>query len=117
LLGKRGVLLAGEVTSLLPPDAQVTLIIPDAGGDARSFFSTVRLLVALSGGEIKDQTIADRKVQYSTGDLTGLAWWQEGTHAVLVAGLQPPEKVVKRMQSQKTRLTNHALYKKVQSFN
>jgi hypothetical protein len=144
VLARHGFVVAAEVRSVLPPDVQASLILPGAGANAGPFFSAIRLYALANNLEVKAGTFAGRSVQYL--DFSGvptpvatrkpvlgnrkaavkapaarpgavyLAWWVEGTHAVLALGTQPPEALVHRLQEKGPRLTDKPLFQRVRAF-
>ena len=118
LLGEKGFLLAVEVRTLEPPQAQLTLIVPDAGPRADSVFGPIRLGAGLAKAEIKESKIAGRAVSSLDLEVVHLSWWLEGKHAVLTLGTDTPEVAVKSMTAgNQPRLTANPLFKRIQGFN
>jgi hypothetical protein len=118
LLGDKGFLLAGELTSLEPPAGQLTLIVPDAGPKAAPLFGAFRLLAGLSQAEVKELKIDGRTVSHFDGGFIHLFWWVEGKHAVAVLSSDKPEKVVKEMRSgNHARLDKAPLYQRLKKFD
>jgi hypothetical protein len=115
-LGKHGIIIAVEVRGIEPPDAQVTLIVPDAGDDAESFLAAVRLAASLTDQPIKEQTIEGRTVFQPAKSPISVAWWVEGKHVVFTAGTAPPEKMIKALGGKEDRLTDTPLFKRVAGF-
>jgi hypothetical protein len=118
LFGKHGFILAGEVRSLEPFTAQLTLIVPDVGDNNKPIFGGLRLLAALTKAKSTEKKVMGRTVTVADFDEgIHLAWWQEGKHAVVIFGTDDPEKVVKEMAEAKgDRLTAHPLYKRIKAF-
>jgi hypothetical protein len=115
LLGEKGCLLAVEVRRLEPPQAQLTLVVPDVGPGATSVFAVLRLAAGLARAEVKESKVEGRAV--AALDLGGawLAWWAEGKHAVIALGTDKPESMVKAAAAG-PHLTENALYKRLQGF-
>lgn len=121
LLAETGFVLAGELRNLEPLDGDLLLILPNLGQKAKPLTSTLRLIVSLSKGKIKEQTFGNRVV-FSVGGTeevpVTLSWWIEAGHAFLHLGAQSPEAMMKRWDDPKrARLADHRLYKKIKSFN
>jgi hypothetical protein len=117
LLGEHGFLVGLEVGGNIGmPEAYATLVIPDAGAKPEPVLGTLRLAAALAKEEIKTQKINDLTVHsLSTGPVTG-AWWVDGKHIVLSAGIGSAEDLVKRAHGEDKRLTDNPLYKKLKDF-
>jgi hypothetical protein len=116
LLGKHGLILAVEVRNAIPPDAQTTLILPDAGDEAGSFLATLRLAASLARLEIKERQVEGRTVYMLAESPVPLAWWVEGKHILFTGGTNLPETVIKHASATKNRLTDNPLFKKVSGF-
>lgn len=116
LLLQHGFLFGAEVRGLVPPIPQVTLVVPNAGAGAAPLFSMIRLIIAMNNGEVKQQTVAGRDVQFFQAGIFSLSWWLEGPHAVIVGGL-PAESVIKMMQEPKGRLPDHPLFQRIKRFD
>jgi hypothetical protein len=116
-LGKHGFLLTVEVRGLEPPQVQATLVIPDAGEKPGPLFSALRLGTGLAKLEVTEAKIAGRTVWHVTAGPVRIAWWIEGKHAMVSAGTEGPEAVLKRMQDKETaKLAGNPLFKKVTGF-
>jgi hypothetical protein len=118
LIGDHGFILAGEVRTLEPFTAQLTLIIPNVGDNNKPIYGALRLLVALSKIKATEKKVMGRTVTVADFEEgIHLAWWQEGKHAVVIFGTDDPEKVAKEMAEAKgARLTAHPLFKRVKEF-
>jgi hypothetical protein len=116
LLGKHGLILAAEVRGLEPPDAQVTIILPDAGDSAGPLLAAIRLAAALSKQEIKESKVAGRTVYQLAGAPITIAWWVEGKHLLLTGGLHSPDILIKRLDGKEPRLTENPLFQRVRDF-
>ncbi|MBY0527273.1 MAG: hypothetical protein K2R98_28010 [Gemmataceae bacterium] len=112
----RGFVVAVEVRKLEPPEGQVTLIFPGAGAQPKPFLSALRLLTTLLKVEAKETTIGERVVYHVTEEPVSLVWWIDGKDAVVVAGTDKAEAVVKRATSATNRLADNAQFKKVREF-
>jgi hypothetical protein len=126
--GAIGGLLGGKApdAEAFMPDAQVLVVVPDAGDRAEAIFASIRLLLRQAEYKIEPFTAAGRKgFRFSQGDGPppgGLpiqihaAWWLEGKHFVLYAGTMKPEAVVAEVEAnaRKGGVTGHPLYQRVQ---
>jgi hypothetical protein len=118
LLGKKGLVLAAEVRSLEPPHAQLTVIVPDAGTGPTPVSAALRLAAGLARAQVKEAKLEGRQV--ASLDLNGafLAWWTEGSSAVVVLGTDRPEAAVKAMASRTDGgLVHNPLFTRVKSFD
>jgi hypothetical protein len=118
VITKKGLLLAIEARTLEPPQAQLTVIIPDGAADFQSLAGALRLGAAVAGVEVKESQPADRKV--ASLDLGGifLTWWTEGKHTVFTLGTDPSEKVVKTIaEGDHKRLDGSDLYQRLKGFD
>lgn len=116
LLSQNGFVLAAEVRKLEPPEGQVFLVVPNAGAKPAPVFASLRLAATLAGIEIKEKKVGNRAVHEIDTGFVRVAWWAEGKHALVVAGTDPVEVVLKRMEDEKARLTGSPLFKKVREF-
>jgi hypothetical protein len=116
VLAKHGIILGVHVRNAIPPDAQVTLILPDAGDEAGPFLATLRLAASLTKLEIQERQIEGRTVYALADSPVPLTWWVEGKHVVFTGGTSLPESVIKRVAARKDRLTDSPLFKKVSGF-
>jgi hypothetical protein len=115
-LGKHGLILAVEVRGLEPPDAQVTLIVPDAADEAESFLAAFRLAASLSQQPIQERQVEGRTVYQPARLPVGFVWWVEGKHVVITGGTAPPDALVKRLTAKQDRLSDTPLFKRVAGF-
>jgi len=117
MLGEHGFLIGLEVGGNIgQPEAYATLVIPDAGAKPEPVFGTLRLVAALAKEEVKSKKINDTTVySLSTGPVTA-AWWVDGKHIVLSAGIATPEDLVKRAHGDDKRLPDNPLFKKLKDF-
>jgi hypothetical protein len=117
-LGKHGVLFTVEVRGLEPPQVQGTLVIPDAGEKPGPLFSALRLAMGLTKMEVAEQKIGNHTIWHVNTGPVQIAWWIEGKHAIVVAGTEAPEAVLKRMDDKSVpRLAASPLFKKVKGFD
>ncbi len=117
LVGTNGFIVAGDLSSLAPPQGQLSLIIPNGGAKPEPLFGAVRLLLALSKTPTKDKMIEGRKVGHAEHEGLQIFWWVEGKHAIVTIGSTPPEAFVKMMSAgTHVRLTENALFKKISTF-
>jgi hypothetical protein len=121
LLAETGFILAGELRNLEPFDGDLLLILPDLGDKAKPLVSTLRLIVNLSKGKMKEHKFGNRVVTHVEGteDLPlHLTWWVEAGHGIIHLGAQPPQVLMKRWDDKGlARLTENALYKRIKGFN
>jgi hypothetical protein len=115
LLGRRGIVVGVEVRSLQPPNGQLTVIVPDAGDEASSFFGNVRLAASLLKLNVEELAIGGRSVSHIAAGPVHVSWWIEGRHALLVAGTDDPQSAIKQLQSG-PRLVDNPLFKRLQGF-
>jgi hypothetical protein len=116
LLGKHGFVLAAELTSVDPPQGQVTLILPDAGPRAGPVFGALNLATSFSKLDVKQKKVDGRDVSYAPLDVVNLAWWAEGKHAVVRLGTGKIDDLVRGLNGKGPRLTEAPLYKRVAGF-
>jgi hypothetical protein len=116
VLGKHGVILAVSVRNAVPPDAQATLILPDAADEAESFLATLRLGASLAKLQIKERQVEGRTVYQLAESPVPIAWWVEGKHVLFTGGTSLPETVIKHATAKTNRLTDTPLFKKVSGF-
>jgi hypothetical protein len=118
VLGKNGFVLAAEVRALEPPQAQLTLIVPDAGARPDPLFGALRLVANFAKAKLEEKKIDGRAVTVIALPPVHLAWWVEGKHAVVCLGTDAPEAMVKEMSAgNRARLTGSALYKRIEGFD
>ncbi len=118
VLGKNGFLLAGAVRSLEPPQAQVTLIVPEAGAKPDPLFGAFRLVAGFAKAKVEEKTIDGRTVSFVALPPISLAWWVEGKHAVVCFGTDAPDAMVKSVTAGTSpRLTSNTLFKRIKGFN
>ncbi len=116
-IGGQGLLLGVEVRSLEPPSVQAIMVFPQAGVKPTSFLATLRMATTLAQVQIKEkQLAAGRTLYHVEAGPVHLAWWIEGKDAVLTAGTDQPEAVVKRLQAKGPNITANPLFKKVHDF-
>ncbi len=121
LLADTGFILAGELRSLEPFDGDLTLILPNVGEKAKPVLGSLRLIVNLAKGKIKEHKFGSRVVSHVSGpeDVpVHLSWWLENGHTIIHIGPHGPEKAMKRWDDKtRARLPENALYKRVKGFN
>jgi hypothetical protein len=117
VIGRQGLLLGLEVRGLEPPSVQATLVFPQAGAKPTSFLATLRMITTLAQSKINEkQMSAGRTLYHVEIGSVYLGWWIEGKDAVLTAGTDQPEAVVKRLETKGPNITGNPLFKKVQEF-
>jgi hypothetical protein len=118
VVGDHGLILCAEVRSGLPPDGQVTLIVPNVAAEAKPLLAALSLSFTLGGLEVKQNKAMGRT--FYTVDVGGpvnVGWWLEGKHFVLAASTEKIDAACKRMTEGKhDRLTSSPLYKQVTAF-
>jgi hypothetical protein len=117
LLGDQGFVLAIEGRSVLPPSAQVTLIVPGAGAKPGPLFGTLRLVTSLAKVPVKEVKADGHTYSVIEAGPASLGWWIEGQHAVVVATTDSIPEAAKRMRSgDHLRLPSNSLYKQLTGF-
>jgi hypothetical protein len=118
LIGQKGFLVAVEVRGLEPPQAQVTMIVPDVGAGKNPVDAALRLAAGVARAAVKDVKVDGRSA--GALDLGGaaLVWWSEGGHALVALGTDKPEAILKATAPGKAdaRLTGNPLFKRVKNF-
>ncbi len=97
------------------PRVQVTLIVPDAAADAGPILSSLRLSDINGAYEVKEQTVAGRKLMHAKSDDVHIMAWVEGPHVVVIIGTEPPPLVLARFDSKGPRLDANPLYQRLQA--
>ncbi|HJT78377.1 MAG TPA: hypothetical protein VJ739_14330 [Gemmataceae bacterium] len=115
VLAKHGVILAVEVHSLQPPQAQVTLVFPNAGDDAKPLLATLRLATALSKTPVQERKVQGRTLYQLAAGPVPVAWWVEGKHVILTGGTRLPETTLRQLDKG-PRLTDNPLFRRVAGF-
>jgi hypothetical protein len=117
LLSEHGFVLAAEVRSVLPPAAQITLIVPDAGDKPGGLFGAAGLVAGLARAPVTTTKADGRTYHTIEAGPINIGWWTEGKHAVLIVSTDKIEDAARTMRSgDHARLTNNPLYKKVREF-
>lgn len=120
-----GKAFGGLVTGKLPgadaimPDAQVIVMVPDAGDKAEVFYGTLRLLLKKADAKVTAFEAGGRKGFQldipAEGPLPlNVAWWVEGKHFVFYAGTRKPAVVIAEMSANvaKGGVTGHPLFQR-----
>jgi hypothetical protein len=102
-------------TNPLMPRVQVTVIIPDAAADAGPILSTLRLFDIDKTLDMKEETVAGRKLLHGVSAPVHLIAWVEGPHVVINVGTEPPAAVLGWLDANGPRLDSHPLYKRLQA--
>ena len=97
------------------PRVQVTLIVPGAAADAAVILSTLRLFDADMSFDLKEQSIAGRKLLHAKNESIHIMAWVEGPHVVVVIGTEPPATVLARIDGKEPRLDSHPIYKRLRA--
>jgi hypothetical protein len=116
VLTRRGLVIAAEVRSIQPPQAQLTLILPGAGVEPRPFLSAMRLAAVTSKQKTKESKIDGAVVTSIEAGPVQLVWWIDAKDAVLVVGTDKPEAVVQRARQKTDRLADNPQFQKVRDF-
>jgi hypothetical protein len=118
LVSGHGFILAAEVKNIDPPQVEVTIIVPGAGDKSSSLFAAFRLAAALSEVEVKESKYAGKAVGHIDAGPVQIAWWLDGKDAIIAAGTDAAEGLVKRRSaaSNEAKITSNPLYKKVTAF-
>ena len=113
-----GNLLGGGAppTDALMPDAQLLVIVPDAGDRCAAIFSALRLLTQRETEPLEKlpAEVGREGFTVNSQDKSSAAkvgWWKEGTHFVLYVGTSPIDRVVKAFAANSAAggMTNHPL--------
>ncbi|HEY1375455.1 MAG TPA: hypothetical protein VGF55_01615 [Gemmataceae bacterium] len=99
----------------LLPHFQVTLIVPDAAADASPILSVLRLLDSDKSIEVKEESVAGRKLLHAVIEGVHTTAWVEGPHVVVTVGTDPPPLVLARIDGAGPRLDANPLFKRLQS--
>jgi len=117
LVTDHGFVLGGEVRGVEGPQWQVALILPDAGPKPEPLFGALRLVAELNKLPVKEAKSGEITAHYIGEEFVYVTWWVEGKHAVLAAGSDKPDELLKRMHGAGPRLADNPLFKRVQGFN
>jgi hypothetical protein len=116
-----GGLIGGKVPGVeaLLPDAQLLVVVPDAGDRADVLFGTLRLLLRKAEATVVPLDAGARKGFCVTPAGRGpgrlhAAWWVEGKHFVFYAGTRRPADVIADVAAGAAAggVTAHPLYKR-----
>lgn len=120
-----GQALGGLIGGKLPdpgavlPDAQVLIVVPNAGDRAGVLFGTLRLLARQSQQKLEPLEELGRKgfrLDIPKGGPVepNVAWWTDGGHFVIYAGTRKPREVIAEMENAAAKggVTAHPLYKR-----
>lgn len=103
-----------DAASLVVPQFQLTLIVPDAAKDVAPILAALRLLGYSNNLASKELQLDGRVVTELTGPSGPtklyLLGWVEGRHVVLTMGNQPTADVIKQVSKPGPRLLEHPLY-------
>jgi hypothetical protein len=120
-----GGLLGGKMPGpdALIPDAQLLVVVPDAGDRAEVLFATIRLAMRATDNKVEPFAAAGRTgFRFAHSDDGGglplpiqAAWWLEGKHFVFYAGTMKPEKVAAEIDAnvKKGGITGHPLFQRI----
>jgi hypothetical protein len=100
--------------SPLMPRVQATIIVPDAAADAGPILNSLRLSETNESYEVKELTIAGRRLLHAKSDPVHIMAWVEGPHVVVVIGTEAPSVVLARIDSKEPRLDSSPLFRKLQ---
>ena len=107
-------------TDALTPDAQLFVIVPDAGDRAAALFSALRLVVKSDAAELRPlpAALGREGFEVSSADksATHVGWWKEGAHFVLYFGTTPIDRVIRSFaaNAKDGGLTKHRLLDRCQ---
>jgi hypothetical protein len=105
-----------EGSNALIPTIRVTVIVPDAAGDRPVLESLLRLLLANSGNEPAEETIANRRIVHSKLGELNVSVWEEFGHVVIAMGTEAPAAMVNRTLTQSDRLSGNAIFQRIGAF-
>jgi hypothetical protein len=119
LLRRHGFVLGVELIGVLPPRAQLTLVLPQAGREAKdrdAVFAALRLLALVSQKTLKETKQGGRTILELPGtDPVRLACWREQDDVVLTIGTEMPEHTFRRAENKKSKRPNLAADKRFQA--
>jgi len=117
-LGQKGFVVALDVASLEPADAQFYFIVPDVGEKSAPFLGSFRLIANMNRGPIKEEKVKQRTVFRIDIPFLTIAWWIEGKDGFFTIGTRSVEQLVAGFESEKKnfRLTANPLYMRVNEF-
>ncbi len=116
-----GGLIGGKApgAEALLPDAQVLVIVPEAGDKAEVFYGSLRLLFKKAELKVEAFEAGGRKgfrldIPKEGPVELNVAWWVEGKHFVFYAGTRKPGTVIGEMQTNAAKggLTGHPLFQR-----
>jgi hypothetical protein len=117
--GAIGGLIGGKMpgAEALMPDAQVLVIVPNAGDKAEVFYGSLRLLMNKADYKVEPFEAGGRKghrLVLSPENALNAAWWVEGKHFVFYAGTRKPAVVIGEMQANAAKggVTGHPLFQR-----
>jgi len=77
LLSDHGFVLAAEVRSVLPPSAQITLIVPEAGDKSGGLFGAAGLVAGLAKAPVTTRKADGRTYHIIEVGPLSIGWWTE----------------------------------------
>lgn len=110
-LGKNGFLVGLELRGLEPPAVQLTVVVPEAGKQPRPLFGALRLILALSELQPREEKIDGRQVYHVSPGPVHVAWWVEGSHLILTVGTEEPKATIARISSGDSSYADNPLFK------
>jgi hypothetical protein len=118
ILRRHGFVLGVELIGVLPPRAQLTLVFPQAGREAKdrdALFAGVRLLALLNQTTLKETKQGDRTILELPGNgPVRLACWREQDDVVFTVGTEAPEHTLRRVEGTKSKRPNLTADKRFQ---
>jgi hypothetical protein len=115
VLGKHGFALGVEVRKVLPPQAQLTLVFPQAAGGDATLPALLKKAAELSQTEVKDIKLGGRTAHQVGQEPVRLVWWVEGKDVVVAIGTEEGEAVLKQA-ADGPGLAKNDLYRQVSGF-
>jgi hypothetical protein len=117
-LYENGLVVGFEYVSLLPPQAQLTIICPQGGqtGNREAIFAAFQLIAALNDLKVEETTQAGRAIVSAKIDgPVQWRWWQEADHVITTIGNAAPEHTISLVEGKRANLTASELYQSLAS--
>src|SRR5205823_5954893 len=121
-LGRRGLVVGGELISLYPFRAQLTVIFPGGAEEKTrpAIHANLRLAAALADVPVKETKKDMDGRAFTQWDFKSgpkIVWWEEGKHVVLTVGTEEPAYTLKLVTGKNPNLLASPLYQALQKFN
>jgi hypothetical protein len=113
---QNGLVMGVAVDKVNPPAVQTVLVFPKAAGESGTLLPLVQKIAEETKAKVQSAKVGKRFVNTVDVQFLKIGWWAQGNDAIIFLGSTDPVAFAKDIDTKKTGLASHALYKRVAGF-